>query len=114
MTKSKKVKVQLNEESQAILNNVATELHSRNAKDYNVCSVIDGLLGSPAGRKALDEFVDANTPEEYKIAKLLDDPRERERIRSILAEKSFGIGDKELLNPPLRGSETPVHQDATS
>lgn len=91
MAKPKKIKVVISENLKHFLEKVDNELRDRGAKDYNLCEILEKLIISSSAKKIIDDFVNENTPESYKLSKLLNTPGEREKILELLQDKSFGL-----------------------
>ncbi len=70
---------------------IDSELKSRGAKDFNINEIIEKLFFSAISQVIIDEFVTQKTPENYKLAQLLETPGEREKILKIIENKKFGI-----------------------
>jgi len=91
MAKQRKMKLTINDEVKAVLTQPFDELISRGAIDFDISEVLSRVLSTSAAKKVIDEFVDENTPESFKINQLLSDPSEREKVLELLKDKSFGM-----------------------
>ena len=88
----KRMKIAINEAVQNRLSVVFDELSARGAEDFDLGEILTRLIELPEAQKVIDNFVNDNTPESYKIHELLKTPGEREKILELLKDKSFGLG----------------------
>jgi len=95
MARKKKIKIKLTEKLLGQLEKVHDELIARGANDFNLVHILERLMQERGSQTIIDEFVNEHTPNNYKIAKLLETPEERERILKILENKSFGLSVSE-------------------
>lgn len=84
-------KVKLSHEVLQKLSIVSETLKQRGSKDHNLSAIIDRIFNENSTAKIIDQFVSDNTPTEYKLTQLLNDPETKEKLLNIAEKKQFGL-----------------------
>jgi hypothetical protein len=95
MARKRKVKLKISTELLSKLEPVHEELINRGAEGIDLCQLLERLFDEPNAQSVVDHFVNDHTPNDYKIARLLETPEERERLLKIIENKQFGLGQFE-------------------
>lgn len=95
MARPKKQKITVSDDVKARLLDVANELSNRGAKEFDISALLDRLVKSKDSQTVIDEFVDENTPDTFKVSQLMNNPLEREKIQKLLEGRKFGLRSME-------------------
>ena len=93
-----KININLSEKSREKLERISRRLTERKVKKIDMSEFINPLIESITDKK-IDQIVDENTPLEWKVSKLLNDPNGQKELKKLV-----GIIDRKQK---LKGKMSP-------
>lgn len=97
----KKITFEVSEETQKKFEEIRDKLHKRGVKKVNLSTLIDTLV-SKLNEKEMTNFIDEQTPIEWSIEAMLNDPRTRKDVEKFVLSFRKKL-EKATTQKTLRG-----------